>query len=101
MTNHEMGYDISIHPYPETFIQSGYVLKNKNYSYFGFDIKLRRHAYHYLWTYILPSFCVVLISGISFLITPSAIPGRLTLLITLFLVQIQVIKDVQGKSKHF
>ena len=101
MTYHERGYEVSIHPYPEFFIQNGYVTKDENFSYFGFDIKLRRHAYHYLWTYFLPSFCVVLISGISFLITPSVIPGRLTLLITLFLVQIQVIKEVQGKSKHF
>ena len=36
------------------------------------------------------------ISGCSFIVPPKAIPGRLTLLVTLFLLQMQIVKDVQG-----
>ena len=38
----------------------------------------------------------ILISGCSFIVPPKAIPGRLTLLVTLFLLQMQIVKDVQA-----
>ena len=47
-------------------------------------------------TYIFISFSFYLLKGCSFIIPPKAIPGRMTLLVTLFLVQMQMVKDVQA-----
>ena len=43
----------------------------------------------------LPLFGVVILSGCSFMVSPAIVPGRLGLLVTLFLVQMETIKDVQ------
>ena len=69
-----------------------------NYSTIGFDITLKRSISKYLWSYYFPSILVVLIAGCSFIIPPNAIPGRMSLLVTLFLVQMGLIQGLQVKT---
>lgn len=52
----------------------------------GFVMWLKRRPAIYVFKYFLPSFCIVLVSWVNFLIPPEAIPGGTGLLVTLFLV---------------
>ena len=60
-------------------------IDQKNIGSFGFDIKLERIVQPYLLQYYIPCITIVLVSMISFLIPLTAIPGRVTLVVTLFL----------------
>ncbi len=60
------------------------------------DIEFKRNINQYLWTYFLPSLCTLLLAGCSFIVPPTAIPGRLALLVTLFLVEMEILKNVQS-----
>ena len=51
----------------------------------GFDIQLKRHITPFLFKYYVPCIAVVFLSFISFIVPLTAIPGRLSLLVTLFL----------------
>ena len=84
-----------------------------NFSVAGFEMVLQRHISHYLITYYLPSgipstfhfsqFCYsiplfkglfVVVSWISFVVPPDIIPGRMALLVTLFLVLVNIFNTV-------
>ena len=52
----------------------------------------------YIITYYLPSGLFVLVSWISFLIPPDIVPGRMALLITLFLVLVNIFNNVNTNS---
>merc|ERR1719384_2797815 len=65
-----------------------------NFSVAGFEMRLRRHVSHYLITYYLPSGLFVVVSWISFVVPPDVIPGRMALLITLFLVLVNIFNTV-------
>ena len=52
---------------------------------FGFDVKLTRIFEPYLYQIYMPCFAIVVVSMISFLIPLTAIPGRVTLIVTIFL----------------
>ncbi len=54
--------------------------------YVGFDIELVRTITPFVLKYYLPCAGIVIVSQMSFLISPSSIPGRVALLVTLFLV---------------
>ena len=60
--------------------------------------KLSRHVMSYIITYYLPSGLFVLVSWISFLIPPDIVPGRMALLITLFLVLVNIFNNVNTNS---
>jgi len=49
-------------------------------------------------TYYLPSGLFVVVSWISFLVNPECIPGRMSLLITIFLVLINIYNTIQTNS---
>ena len=66
----------------------------KNYSVIGFEITFNRSFSKYFWMYYLPSILVVLMSACSFIIPPNVIPGRMALLVTLFLVQIDSVQKI-------
>ena len=57
-----------------------------NFSITGIEIKFVRHKGKYLYVYYLPSGLFVVVSWVSFLVPPEIIPGRMAMLITLFLV---------------
>ncbi|TRY80231.1 hypothetical protein TCAL_15433, partial [Tigriopus californicus] len=69
-----------------------------NYSLAGFQMNLRRHVMSYIITYYLPSGLFVVVSWISFLIPPDIVPGRMALLITLFLVLINIFNNITTNS---
>jgi hypothetical protein len=52
---------------------------------FGFEIVLTRIVQDYLYKYYFPCFAIVVVSQISFIIPLSAIPGRVSLVVTQFL----------------
>merc|ERR1712008_288643 len=52
----------------------------------------------YIVTYYLPSGLFVVVSWISFLVNPEVIPGRMTLLVTIFLVLINIFNTIQTNS---
>jgi len=91
-----LDYDINIYPLnPE---DTSYTALNMNYSVAGFQLVLTRKASFYVVTYYLPSGLFVVVSWISFLINPEVIPGRMTLLITVFLVLINIFNTIQTNS---
>ena len=55
-----------------------------------------RSSLHYTFrfTYYLPSTLFVITSWVSFLIPPEVVPGRMALLVTLFLVLINIFNNV-------
>merc|ERR1719348_2392478 len=65
-----------------------------NYSVAGFELTLRRKVSHYIITCYLPSGMFVIVSWISFLIPPDIVPGRMTLLITVFLVLVNIFNTI-------
>merc|ERR1719400_1042689 len=65
-----------------------------NFSLSGFEMRLKRHVSHYIITYYLPSGLFVIVSWISFLIPMDVIPGRMALLVTLFLVLVNIFNNV-------
>ena len=98
-------------------------------SYTGFNINLERNIYKYIWNYYIPSGLLVSISWvsilwkimkiifyffkkknscyfyffflkISFVIPQDVVPGRIALLITIFLVMINIFITVTAKSPH-
>ena len=69
-----------------------------NYSVAGFEMVLTRKISFYIVTYYMPSGLFVLVSWISFLVNPEVIPGRMTLLVTIFLVLINIFNTIQTNS---
>ena len=67
---------------------------NQRFSITGFRIILKRHYSKYLYIYYLPSTLFVITSWVSFLIPPEVVPGRMALLVTLFLVLINIFNNV-------
>lgn len=65
-----------------------------NYSLAGFEMVLDRHVSHYIINYYLPSGLFVAVSWISFLVPSDIIPGRMALLVTLFLVLVNIFNTV-------
>ena len=73
-----------------------------NFSITGIEIKFVRHKGKYLYVYYLPSGLFVVVSWVSFLVPPEIIPGRMAMLITLFLVLTNIFNvSVINISKSF
>ena len=75
-----------------------------NFSITGIEISFIRHKFKYIYVYYLPSGLFVVVSWVSFLIPPEVIPGRMAMLITLFLVLINIFnvsRMKNDKSKNF
>ena len=52
---------------------------------FGFVVHAKRQISKYVYQYYLPSITIVIASSVSFIVPLSAIPGRVSLMVTLFL----------------
>ena len=68
-----------------------------NFSVAGFQLRLKRKVMHYIITCYFPSGMFVVVSWISFLVPPDIIPGRMALLVTVFLVLINIFNTVTSK----
>ena len=65
-----------------------------NLSSTGLELLLTRNKLKYIPLYYLPSGLFVVVSWVSFLIPPEIVAGRMALLITLFLVLINIFSIV-------
>ena len=63
-------------------------------------MKLKRNMQKYLYIYYLPSGLFVVVSWVGFLIPPEVVPGRMAMLITLFLVLINIFNIVTSNSPN-
>ena len=71
----------------------------RNFSFTGCQIKLQRRGIGALSsTFYIPTFLFAIFSMISFLIHPQAIPGRIGLTVTLFLISSNVYASVNAPS---
>ena len=61
------------------------VLNKEHRTYFGFVVHARRQISTYVYQYYLPTITIVIAASLSFVIPLSAIPGRVSLIVTLFL----------------
>jgi len=88
-----LDYDIKIGPLkPQDAVLDYGALGN--FSLAGFEMVLTRYVSTYIITYYLPSGLFVIVSWISFLIPMDVIPGRMALLVTLFLVLVNIFNNV-------
>ena len=58
------------------------------------------NACRYLYIYYLPSGLFVVVSWVSFLIPPEVVPGRMALLVTLFLVLTNIFNTITNVSPN-
>ena len=65
-----------------------------NYSVTGFELTLHRKMSHYIVTYYFPAGMFVIVSWISFLVPPESVPGRMTILVTVFLVLVNIFNSI-------
>jgi len=87
-----LDYAVEIRKLPAS--KQNYVAITGNFSVAGFELTLRRKVSHYIITCYLPSGMFVIVSWISFLIPPDIVPGRMTLLITVFLVLVNIFNTI-------
>ncbi|TRY78141.1 hypothetical protein TCAL_09317, partial [Tigriopus californicus] len=64
----------------------------------GFVVKLSRKVSVYLFNYFIPSGLFVVVSWVSLIIPPDAVPGRVALIITTFLVLVNIANTVFSSS---
>ena len=68
-----------------------------NYSVTGFELTLRRKMAFYIITYYFPTGMFVIVSWISFLVPPESVPGRMTILVTVFLCLVNIFNSITNK----
>ena len=68
-----------------------------NYSVTGFELTLRRKMAFYIITYYFPTGMFVIVSWISFLVPPESVPGRMTILVTVFLCLVNIFNSITSK----
>jgi len=100
MPNHTksiLDYDVQIttlRPEATFFVPA----ETGNYSVTGFEMIMKRRVSHYMITYYLPSSLFVVVSWTSFLIPSDDIQGRMALLVTLFLVLVNIFNTTTTNS---
>ena len=73
-------------------------LPSGNYAACGFQVQLDRMRMQNIIQVYLPSTMFVMVSWVSFLIKPEVVPGRMALLITLFLVLTNIFNGVKASA---
>ena len=73
-------------------------LSSGNYSACGFRVHLNRKRSQLIFQIYLPCILFVFVSWVSFLIRPQVVPGRMALLVTLFLVLVNIFNTVRSGS---
>ena len=84
----------------EAMHQENVTCLNSEFSIIGLKLTFHRQFQKHLINYILPSFIFVISSWISFVIPPEIVPGRMTLLITLLLVLINLFGTIIRSQPH-
>lgn len=65
------------------------------YSVVGLEITLARYSGRFIFSYYCPLAAMVTVSWISFNVSPDSIPGRSSLLVTVFLVLTTMFGHIQ------
>ena len=76
------------------------VTAHGNYVMAGFKVTLKRHTLIYIFNSYIPTGVFVLASWVSFIIPPDIVPGRMGLLVTMFLVLVNVFLGIQTVSPN-
>ena len=71
-----------------------------DYAACGFRIHLRRKRVQMIFQIYLPCILFVTVSWVSFLIRPDVVPGRMALLVTLFLVLVNIFNNVRLEPRY-
>lgn len=71
---------------------------NRTYSQTGFQVEMMRRRTPVLLQVYLPSGLFVIVSWISFIVPPEVVPGRMALLVTLFLVLVNIFNSVTANA---
>ena len=73
--------------------------EKETHSVTGVEIILDRYTVRFFFTYYCPLCAMVLISWISFSVSPDSVPGRVGLLVTVFLVLTTLFGNIQVTAK--
>jgi len=68
------------------------------YAACGFQVRIQRKQMQFVVQVYLPSFMFVIVSWVSFLVKPEVVPGRMAMLVTLFLVLINIFNSVRENA---
>ena len=77
-----------------------YIRKNLEYNFPSLPCATPPPFFRYLYIYYLPSGLFVVVSWVSFLIPPEVVPGRMALLVTLFLVLTNIFNSITNVSPN-
>ena len=89
-------YDLDYRPMEE--MKTGYQTVGLNVSVVGVDIYMSRRYGQFVYNVFLPTFVLTVTSSISFFIPMSEIPGRMTFLVTIFLMLINTANSIRTLS---
>ena len=89
-------YFIDIEKLPQKY--ETYVIDERRYSICGVNILLNRTKMQILFQVYLTSTLLAIISWVSFIIKPDVVPGRMGLLVTIFLVLINIFISVNSSA---
>ena len=89
-------YFLEIQPLPEEY--RIFVYENKSYAVCGFHILLDRTKEQTFFQVYLTTFMFVVVSWASFIIKPEVVPGRMGVLVTIFLVLINIFNNVKANA---
>jgi len=87
---------LTIEDLPEQF--HTVVIPSGNYSACGFQVRLQRKQMQSMFQVYLPSCMFVIVSWVSFMVKPEVVPGRMAMLVTLFLVLINIFNSVREQA---
>ena len=71
---------------------------NETYSVAGYNVHLGRWLQPYVFNVFLPTVILVLISFVSFSIPVEQVPGRMSLVITIFLMLVNISSSLQANG---
>ena len=87
-------YDIEIEPLPEKY-RKWNIRKTHRFDTCGFNILINRMRTQIVFQVYLTSAMFVIVSWVSFIIRPEVVPGRIGLLVTIFLVLVNIFNGVK------
>ena len=85
---HDEKFDLNLQPLPQNWYFSED--RNENFSLCGFTAVLKRSPNPYLMNTYLPTGLLALASFIGFVIPVDMVPGRMALLVTIFLMLVNI-----------
>ena len=96
-TQRHLQYSITLDKLPKKY-QTYSIRKNFVYKTCGFNIILSRERSQIFFQVYLTSAMFVIVSWLSFIIKPEVVPGRIALLVTTFLVLVNVFNSAKSQA---